>query len=60
MTVREVFNERKGMRKTYLFGALGRGFKTALLVTSIFTYYNKEKIVFNNSKLQTSAQIRIK
>lgn len=31
------------MRDIYLFGALGRGFETALLVTSIFTYCNGEK-----------------
>lgn len=31
------------MRDIYLFGALGCGFKTALLVTSIFTYCSEEK-----------------
>lgn len=31
------------MRDIYLFGALGCGFKTALLVTSIFTYCKEEK-----------------
>lgn len=31
------------MKEIYLFGALGRGFKTAFLVTSIFTYWNGEQ-----------------
>lgn len=45
------------MRGAYLFGALGRGFETALLVTSVFTYCSKEKIALNNPKLQPSAEM---
>lgn len=47
------------MRDIYLFGALGCGFKTALLVTSIFTYCNKENGVFNYPKSHIAGETGI-